>query len=53
MKVQQISLTKNNWFEKIESIHIDANLFLLFISPDFSLKHEFLLSLNKNTLNLL
>ena len=29
MKVQQISLIENNWFEQIESIHIDANLFLL------------------------
>lgn len=47
MKVQQISLIENNWCEKIESIHIDANLFLLFISPDFNLKDDVLLSLNK------
>jgi hypothetical protein len=47
MKVQQISLVENNWSEKIESIHIDANLFLLFISPDFNLKDEVLRSLNK------
>ena len=46
MKVQQISLIENNWCEKIESIHIDANLFLLFISPDFNLKDDVLLSLN-------
>lgn len=46
MKVQQISLIENNWFEQIESIHIDANLFLLFISPDFNLKNDVLLSLN-------
>jgi len=46
MKVQQISLIENNWFEQIESIHIDANLFLLFISPDFNLKDDVLLSLN-------
>ena len=47
MKVQQISLIENNWSEKIKSIHIDANLFLLFISPDFNLKDEVLLSLNE------
>ena len=46
MKFQQISLIENNWFEQIESIHIDANLFLLFISPDFNLKDDVLLSLN-------
>ena len=46
MKDQQISLIENNWFEQIESIHIDANLFLLFISPDFNLKDDVLLSLN-------
>ena len=46
MKVQQISLIENNRFEQIESIHIDANLFLLFISPDFNLKDDVLLSLN-------
>jgi len=47
MKIQQILLIENNWSEKIESIHIDANLFLLFFSPDFNLKDEVLGLLNK------
>ncbi|GAA4887685.1 FIST N-terminal domain-containing protein [Flaviramulus aquimarinus] len=47
MKVQQISLTENNWSNTIDSIHIEANLFLLFISPEFNLKHEVLGALNK------
>lgn len=40
MKVNQISLTEENWFERLTSIKIDANLFLLFVSPEFSLKQE-------------
>lgn len=47
MKVTQISLTKKNWNDSLLSIDNDANLFLLFISPEFKLKHEVLAFLNK------
>lgn len=48
MKVNQLSLTEENWSELLESITIDANLFLLFVSPEFSLKEEVLSKLNLN-----
>ena len=48
MKVQQLSLTEDNWSEKLKLINIDANLFLLFVSPEFKSKKEFLNSLNKS-----
>lgn len=47
MKVQQISLTEDSWNQTLESLTIDANLFLLFVSPDFSLKQDVLNVLNK------
>lgn len=47
MKVQQISLTENNWNSKLSSLDFDANLFLLFISPDFSFKQDVLNAINK------
>ena len=48
MKVQQISLTEENWNKNIDSIHIEANLFLLFISTKFALKQVVLQALKKN-----
>lgn len=48
MKVEQLSLTEANWSELLASITIDANLFLLFVSPEFRLKQEVLAILNKN-----
>ncbi|AXT19195.1 hypothetical protein D7030_13770 [Flavobacteriaceae bacterium AU392] len=47
MKVQQISLTEDNWSNELTSINIEANLFILFVSPDFNLKQEVLTTLNK------
>lgn len=48
MKVKQLSLTKENWSELLATITIDANLFLLFVSPEFCLKQEVLAELNRN-----
>lgn len=48
MKVQQLSITQDNWIESLESINIDANLFLLFVSPEFKLTKELLSSLVKS-----
>lgn len=47
MKVKQMSLTEENWNDSLLSIDIYADLFLLFISPEFNLKHEVLASLIK------
>ena len=47
MKVQQISLAQNNWNDDLSSINIDANMFLLFISPEFNDKKVFLDALHK------
>lgn len=48
MKVQQISLNEIDWKKKLESLTPNANLFFLFISPDFNFKHEVLSFLNNN-----
>lgn len=48
MKVQQISLTEDSWSNELASINIEANLFILFVSPDFNLKQEVLTTLNKS-----
>ena len=42
MKVQQMSLTEDNWIDNLPLINIDASLFLLFVSPEFKLKQEIL-----------
>ncbi len=47
MKVQQISLTEDSWSKALASITIDANLFLLFVSPEFRLKQDVLTVLNE------
>jgi len=38
MKVQQISLEKSNWKKDLLALNIDANIFLLFVSPEFEAK---------------
>ncbi|GAA3570060.1 FIST signal transduction protein [Snuella lapsa] len=40
MKVKQISLEEYNWKASLSSLHIKANVFLLFISPKFKEKQE-------------
>ena len=47
MNVQQISLSQNSWKNELASINIDANIFLLFVSPEFNDKVELLDSLHK------
>ncbi len=47
MKVQQTSLTQNNWKDNLSSVTIDANMFLLFISSEFNEKRDFLDALHK------
>ncbi|MFK2819751.1 FIST N-terminal domain-containing protein [Flavobacteriaceae sp. LMIT009] len=45
MKVQQFSIPNENWRNELSSISIDANLFLLFISPGFNQKETFVSTL--------
>ena len=47
MNVQQISLSQKSWKNELKSINIDANIFLLFVSPEFNDKQELLDSLHK------
>ena len=47
MNVQQISLSQNAWKSELETININANIFLLFVSPEFNNKVELLDSLYK------
>lgn len=42
MNVQQISLQQDNWLEDISILNIEANIFLLFVSPDFNPQKEVL-----------
>lgn len=42
MKVQQVSLQQDNWQVDISILNIEANIFLLFVSPDFNPKEEVL-----------
>lgn len=46
MKVNQLSITEKNWKKDLEAITVEANLLMLFISPDFKFKTEVLESLN-------
>lgn len=46
MKALQISLSPSNWEDELLQINIDAKLFLLFVSPDFTAKQELLDSLS-------
>lgn len=48
MKVIQSSLSEDNWQPTISNININANLFLLFVSPQFKFKKEVLKLLYKN-----
>ncbi len=40
MKVQQISLQQDNWYEKASTLNIEASLILLFVSPNFTPKQD-------------
>ena len=51
MKVKELSLTKNNWLENVESINFEANLFLLFVSPEFDEIDDVLSHINENFKN--
>lgn len=46
MNVQQLSIKREHWKKDLESVTIHANIFLLFVSPEFKEKHEFLKFLN-------
>jgi hypothetical protein len=46
MKIKQISVSETNWEKDLAAITIDANLFLLFVSPEFNFKQEVLKALN-------
>lgn len=46
MNVQQISLTQNNWRDGLSSLNIDANIFSLFVLPEFNDKKKFLETLH-------
>ena len=46
MKVNQISLTEENWSITLKSLDVDANLFILFVSPEFYPKHDVLSAIN-------
>lgn len=47
MKVNQLSITQENWKTVLSSIDIKVSLFLLFVSPKFALKNDFLRVLKK------
>lgn len=42
MKVNQASLTQDNWCDKLLEINIDVSLFILFVSPHFEPKEDVL-----------
>ena len=48
MKAQQLSLSQHLWKDELLQINISANIFLLFMSPDFSDKQELIDQLNEN-----
>ena len=47
MKVKELSLTQSNWIDAIAEINFDANLFLLFVSPEFSVINDVLGHINQ------
>jgi len=47
MKVQQLSLSQDNWSDNVALINIDVDLFLLFVSPQFILTEKVLTDLRK------
>ena len=47
MKVQQFALMPYSWKEDINNISIPANLFIMFVSPQFNEKEEVMAYLNK------
>lgn len=46
MKVNQISLTEENWQTTLNSLNVEANLFLLFVSTKFYPKNDVLKAIN-------
>ena len=48
MRVQQLSLTRYLWKDEVLKIDVPADLFLLFISPDFPEKEEVIRYLNNS-----
>ena len=46
MKVQQLSLSQDLWKTQLDDLQIPANLLLLFVSPGFNDKEQFLNSLS-------
>lgn len=48
MNVQQLSLSEENWSMELKNITFDATIFLLFISPNFSKKSNFLKALKES-----
>lgn len=47
MKVNQVSLTEEHWKASLNSLNVEANLFILFVSPEFLPKHDVLKEINK------
>lgn len=45
MNVQQFSLFQNNWKDQLSTLNIEVNIFLLFVSPEFSDKENLLSNL--------
>ena len=48
MKVNQLSLTENDWQKQLSSIDFKANLFMLFISPGYASLEEVLNNIKLN-----
>lgn len=51
MKVKELSLTETNWLDTLAEITIDANLFLLFVSPEFEPVDDVVRHLNQKFKN--
>jgi len=48
MKVKELSLPQNNWLDTLATINFDANLFLLFVSPEFDEIDDVISHINQN-----
>lgn len=48
MNVKQLTLTLNNWDQKLKTIDFDVNLFLLFVSPEFNYTKQVLSNISKS-----
>lgn len=47
MKVKELSLAQTNWLDTLAAINFDANLFLLFVSPEFDAIDDVLSHINQ------